>query len=165
MSWQLWETEMGALTGKQHVSREQYSQVIASAYHNCILRHFDSMTAGGKAIGMGGKLQPLYEGILNMCNANIGSHNQVNFVQQLQPLIMQYWAGGVIAGPTGVVTVLSPGTFISPMVSPNLDFKIILKVYGGCFRTHLATLTGTYVSSVVPGLVTPWSGGFLQTIG
>ena len=165
MSWQLWETEMGALTGKQHISREQYSQVIATAYHNCILRHFDAMTGGGKVFGLEAKLQPLYEGVLQICNANLGGHSPVNFVQQLQLLIMQYWTGVWISGPTGIVALTSPGSFTSPYVGPNLDFRIILKVYGGCFRAHLATLTGVYTSTVVPGLVTPWSGGFLQTIG
>jgi hypothetical protein len=152
------------LTGQQHVSKEQFAQTVSSAYNQVVLLHFDSMTAGGKVVNSAPKLMPLYQGVLSICNLNIQQHNQTNFLQQLAPHIQTYWAGIIITGPTGIVTVTSPGSFTGIPVLPNNNFNILLNAMIAAFRIHILTLTGQYVSSVVPGLVSPWSGIFLQTI-
>jgi hypothetical protein len=152
------------LTGQTHISRQQFAQTISDAYNQTILLHFDSLTAGGKVVNSAPKLLPLYNGILTVCEMNIHQHNQVNFLQQLGPYIQTYWAGIIIVGPTGTVTVTSPGSFTGIPVPPNNNFNIILNAMIAAFKIHIMTLVGTYVSSVVPGVVSPWSGAMLQTI-
>lgn len=164
MSWSVFKTKCAVLTGNQHVSRELFSQTISSAYNTCISMHFDTLTAGGHTINNAAKLPALYNGILGICNANMAAQTDVNFIAQIGPLFQAYWAGIVIVGPTGTVTVLSPGTWQGPKVVQNFDFQILLNVLILTARTHIMTLTGTYVSSVVPGVTSPWSGAMLQSL-
>lgn len=164
MSWSVFHTKCMALTGMKHVSRVQYSQIMSSAYHESVLRHFDTMTGGGVVINTSPKLLTLYNGFLSICETNMGQHNAVNWLQQVGSFIITYWTGAVITGPTGVVTVTSPGTWTAPPVVQNLDFNIILYTFEAVARVHIATLLGTYVSSVVPGVTAPWSGALLATI-
>lgn len=164
MSWSIFHTQCMALTGMTHVSRIQYSQTMANAYHASILRHFDTLTAGGVVINTAPKVPALIQGFLAVCEANMSQHNGVNWLQQISPHILTYWTGAVITGPTGVVTVTSPGSWTGPPVAPNLDFNVILYTLEAACRIHIMTLVGTYVSSVVPGVTSPWSGALLQTI-
>ena len=164
MSWTLFKTKCNVLTGPQHISKELFSQTISNAYHQCISLHFDSMTAGGKVINNAPKLPALYQGILSMCTANLASHQDVDFLKQIGPFFIQYWTGIIIIGPTGTVTVLNPGTWNNVKVVPNFDFQIIMNALIVACRTHIMTLSGQYVSSVVPGVTAPWSGALLQSI-
>jgi hypothetical protein len=159
MSWSLFRSKCAVLTGPQHVSREKFSDVIASAYHQSILLHFDSMTGGGKVVNAAPKLPILYNSILAICNQNWGQHNDVNLLEQIGDPIKQYWVGLIISGPTGTVPVSNTGSWVGPKVVQNLNFNIILNAMIMSFKIHLMTLTGTYTSSVVPGVSTPWSGG------
>jgi len=169
MSWQLFQSSMGVLTGLQHVSREQFSDILSKSYHECILRHFDALTAGGVVMGAEAKLKPFRNGILNICEANLGTHDDINFLEQITPLIYTYWAGLTIIGPTGLVVITGTGNYIAPKCPQNLNFNIILNNFMlPAFRCHIATLIGIYTSTVIltpVPLVLPWSGGFLQTIG
>lgn len=164
MSWSLFQTKCSVLTGQQHVSREQFSQTISDAYHQTMMLHFDTMTAGGKLTNSQPKVLPLYNGLLSICNANLMSQTDVHWIQQIGPLFQTYWVGNVIVGPTGVVTVTSPGTWIGPKIVQNYDFTILLQTLIATARAHIMTLVGTYVSSVVPGVTSPWSGAMLQTL-
>lgn len=164
MSWSLFKTKCNVLTGPQHTSKELFAQTIASAYHQCITLHFDSMTAGGKVVNNAPKLPALYQGILSMCTANLASHQDVDFLKQIGPFFVQYWVGIVIVGPTGTVTVLNPGTWNNVKVDQNFDFQIILNALIIACRTHIMSLQGQYVSSVVPGVTAPWSGALLQSL-
>lgn len=152
-----------ALTGMTHVSRVQYSQIMASAYHESVLRHFDTLTAGGTVINTAPKLPALVQGFLSVCEMNMGQHQGVNWLSQIGTYIITYWTGAMIIGPTGTVTVASPGSWIGPPVVQNLDFNIILYTFEAAARIHIMSLTGIYVSSVVPGVTSPWSGALLQT--
>lgn len=166
MSWTTFHSECMALTGMTHVSRVQFAEKMATAYHNCILRHFETLTSGGTVVNTSPKLPMLIQGFLAVCNQNMAQHNQVNWIQQIGQFILQYWVGALITGPTGFVNVTSTGTWTAPPVAPNYDFNIILYTFEAVARTHLVTLTGIYTSTVViipPPMTTPWSGGLLQT--
>jgi hypothetical protein len=152
------------LTGQQHISVPQFAQTIADAYHQTISLHFDTMTAGGVIINNAPKFPILYQQILAQCTANLASQSEVHLLNQIGPFIVSYWTGLVISGPTGVVTVLSPGVWVGLPVVQNLDFNIMLQMMMTCFRTHIMTVVGQYVSSVVPGVVSPWSGALLQSL-
>jgi hypothetical protein len=164
MSWSLFKTKCNVLTGQQHVSKEQFAQTIASAYHQCVTLHFDTMTAGGKIINNAPKLPILNQQILAVCTANLASHADVDFLKQIGPAFVSYWVGIIISGPTGVVTVLNPGQWNNIKVPPNTNFQIILNALMLACRTHIMTISGQYVSSVVPGVVSPWSGALLQSL-
>lgn len=164
MSWSLFKTKCNVLTGQQHVSKEQFAQTIASAYHQCVTLHFDTMTAGGKIVNNAPKLPILNQQILAVCTANLASHADVDFLKQIGPAFVSYWIGIVISGPTGVVTVLNPGQWNNIKVPPNTNFQIILNALMLACRTHLMTLQGQYVSTVAPGIVSMWSGALLQSL-
>jgi hypothetical protein len=164
MSWSLFKTKCMVLTGQQHISVPQFAQTISDAYHQAVSLHFDTMTAGGTIINNAPKFPILNQQILAQCNANLASQSEVHILNQIGPFILSYWTGLVITGPTGVVTVLSPGTWVGVPVVQNLDFNIMLNMMVTCFRTHIMTVTGQYVSSVVPGVVSPWSGALLQAL-
>lgn len=162
MSWSLFKTKCSVLTGQQHVSVQQFAQTIASAYHECISLHFESMTAGGKFINSAPKYPILYQQILAQCNANLASQSEVHILNQIGPFIQQYFIGLQILGPTGTVVITSPGVYTGIPVVQNLNFNILLESAILCFRTHLMTLTGIYTSTTIPGLVVPtWSGALL----
>lgn len=163
MSWSLFVTECQALTGMKHVSRVQYSQIMASAYQNCVQRHFETVTGLGTPVSLIPKYPILYNGFLNTCEENLGSHREINWLRQIGKFIIRYWDGAVIVGPTGIVTVTNMGNWLAPNIKQNLDFNIMLYSYAATARIHLMTLAGTYVSTVIPGLSTPWSGVTLQT--
>lgn len=164
MSWSLFHTECQALTGMKHVSRVQYSQILSSAYHNCAMRHFDTMTAGGTALTQTAKQPILFNGFLSMCESNLTQHTEINWLKQIGQYVKLYWVGAIITGPTGVVTLTSTGTWSAPVIKQNLDFSIMIYSFIAAARIHLMTMTGQYVSTVLPGVVTPWSGAMLQTI-
>lgn len=152
------------LTGQQHVSVTQFAETISSAYHQSVSLHFDTMTAGGHIINSAPKYPILYNQILAQCNANLAAQSEVNLLQQIAPFIQQYYVGLQILGPTGTVVITSPGVFTGIPVVQNLDFNIMLDTMIMCFRTHITTLIGVYTSSVIPGVVSPWSGTMLQCL-
>lgn len=164
MSWSLFKTKCNVLTGPQHISKELFAQTIADAYHQAVTLHFDSMTAGGKLVNNAPKLPMLYQGILSMCTANLASHQDVDFIKQIGPFFVQYWLGLLIIGPTGTVTVLNPGTWNNIKVIQNTNFEIILNALIMACRTHIMTIQGQYVSSVVPSVTAPWSGALFQSL-
>jgi hypothetical protein len=164
VSWSLFKTKCAVLTGKQHISETQFAQVIADAYHQCISLHFDTMTAGGKLVNNAPKLPLLQQQIQVWCTANLGSHQDVDFLKQIGPAFIQYWTGIIIVGPTGTVSVLNPGIWNNIKVVQNFDFQIILNALILSCRTHIMSLQGQYVSSVVPGVTAPWSGALLQSL-
>jgi hypothetical protein len=164
MSWSLFKTKCAVLTGPQHISKTQFAQVIADAYHSAVSLHFDSMTAGGKLINNAPKLPILQQQIQVWCTANLASSGEVDFLKQIGPAFVQYWTLLSIVGPTGNVIVSSPGVWTNIKVVQNYDFNILLNALILSCRIHLTTLTGTYTSSVIPGVVSPWSGISLQSL-
>jgi len=164
LSWSLFKTKCAVLTGPQHISKEQFAFTIADAYHQAVTLHFDTLTAGGVLVNNAPKFPILYQNILTQCNANLLSQSEVHILNQIGPFIQSYWVGLIITGPTGIVNVLSPGTWIGLPIVQNFDFNIILNAMITCFRTHIMTLTGQYTSTVVPGVISPWSGALFQSL-
>ena len=162
MSYSLFRTEIGALTGYQHISRMQYSQVISSAYNNLILRCFETLTGGGIVVGASARLPLLYNGILSTCEMNLHQSNNVNFFNQISPYIYSYWAGQTIPGPLGLVTITGTGSFKGPIIAQNFNIQIFISIFCGVVATHILTLTGQYLNYVT-GVVSPWSGALLLT--
>lgn len=164
MSWSLFKTKCNVLTGNQHVSKELFSQTIADAYHACVSLHFDTLSAAGTLVNNAPKAPILYQQILSVCTANSMSHQDVDFLKQIGPAFVSYWVGLIFVGPTGTSTVLNPGTWNNVKVVQNFDFQIIMNALIASCRTHIMTLQGQYVSTVVPGVTSPWSGALLQSL-
>lgn len=164
MSWSLFKAKCNVLTGPQHVSVELFAQTITSGYHQAVSLHFDSMTAGGKIINNAPKLPVFYNQFLAQCNANLASHNEIHILNQMGPMILNYWSSLTIVGPTGTSQIISPGVWTGIPVIQNQDFQIILNAMITCFRVHITTLTGIYTSSILPGVTAPFSGVMLQSL-
>ncbi len=164
MSWNIFFTECMALTGMRHVSRTQYARTLATAYHTCVQRHYETMSSGGKITNADPKYQGLFQGFLSMCEQNLHRHGDINWISQVGVYVQQYWPGIIMTGPTGIVTVNTTGTWLAPKVRQNYDFRIIIYSLIATARVHIKTLTGTYVSTVLP-ITSPWSGTLLNVIG
>lgn len=164
MSWSLFKTKCMVLVGGTHISIPQFAQTIADAYHQAVSLHFDSMTAGGRIINNSPKFPILYQQILQQCQANNTQNNQIQFIQQLKPMIENYFVGLTILGPTGTVIITYPGNFIGLPITQNNNFNIMLDAMVMSFRTHIMTITGIYTSSIIPGVTSPWSGALLQSL-
>lgn len=159
------KAECQALTGMQHVSRIQFAQKLGTAYHSCVLRHFETLTAGGTVISTAPALAPLIQGFYATCEQNMTQHNQVDWISQVGKYILLYWAGAVIVGPTGIVNVLSTGTWVTVPVVPNTNFNIFMTTFITACRIHLTTMSGMYINTVIvpPIPPIPWTGALLQT--
>lgn len=164
MSWSLFKTKCNVLTGPQHISVTQFAQTVTDAYHQCMLLHIDSMSGGGKLVNSVPKFPILYQQFLAQCNANLASTNEINIIQQIGPMIINYWSALTITGPCGTVVITSPGQWNALPLPQNLDFQIFLNTFMMTARTHIMTLVGTYTSSVIVGMTSSWSGALFQTL-
>lgn len=164
MSWSLFKVRCNVLTGNPHVTTQLFANTIASAYHECMMLHFDSLTAGGKLTNTAPKLPLLQQQILTFCEANRQNPNDLDLLQQIGPSFIQYWTGAVIIGPTGITSVINPGSWTNLKVPPNTNFQIILNNLIVACRTHIMTITGQYVSTVIPSVTSPWSGALFQSM-
>ena len=158
MSWSLFKTQCNVLSGNPHVTTQLFASTIANAYHSCMSLHFDTLTGGGVLVNNAPKLPALQSSILQYCELNRQSTADVDLLQQLGPSFLLYWTALSFVGPTGNVIVTSPGTWSNVKTPPNTNFQIILTNLEMACRVHLTTLVGTYTSTVVPGVVSPWSG-------
>lgn len=163
MSFSLFRAGMNALTGMQHVSRMQYSQIIAKSYNSVIENTFETLTGAGKVIAPIAGVPGLTAGIYQITEMNLHQHKAINFIRQMNPYIQTYWASKVIIGPTGVVKILSPGNFMGPIIPQNMDFRIKINIMCAAIAVHLMTLTGMYTNNVT-GVTTPWSGALLTPL-
>lgn len=158
MSWSLFKTQCNVLTGNPHVTTQLFANTIANAYHTCMSLHFDSMTGAGVLTNNAPKLPLLTQTILQYCELNRQSTADVDLLQQIGPAFISYHLGGLIVGPTGTVVVSSGGTWSNIKTPPNTNFQIILNNLQIACMVHLTTLVGTYTSTIIPGVVSPWSG-------
>ena len=158
MSWSLFKTQCNVLTGNPHVTTSLFANTIANAYHSCMSLHFDTMTAMGVLTNNAPKLPILTQQILQVAEMNRQSTADVDFLKQIGPAFVTYHTGLIWIGPTGTNTVVSPGQWNNLKVPPNQNFQIILTNLEMACRTHLMTITGLYISSVLPGISAPSSG-------
>lgn len=164
MSWSLFKTQCNVLTGNPHVTTQLFASTIANAYHSCMSLHFDSMTGGGVLTNNAPKLPVLEQSILQYCELNRQSTADVDLLQQLGPSFILYWTGLIWIGPTGTNLVINPGQWSNVKTPPNTNFQIILNNLVVACRAHLMTITGTYTSSIIPGLVAPSTGALFQCL-
>lgn len=165
MSWSLFKSKCNVLTGNPHVSLTQYAFTISDAYHQAVTLHFESMTGGGRLINNAPKFPILYQQILGQCQANLASSSpSIQILNQIGPFITSYWTGISIIGPLGNVLITSPGVFTAMPIVQNNNFDIMLTTMIMCFRSHIMSLLGTYTSTVIPGVVTPFSGATLISL-
>lgn len=164
MSWSLFKIRCNVLTGNPHVTTQLFANTIASAYHECMTLHFDSLTAGGKLVNNAPKLPLLQQSILTFAETNRQNTADVDFLKQIGPAFVTYWTGLIIVGPTGTSTVINPGQWNNLKVPPNDNFQIIMSNLIAACRAHIMTITGQYVSTVVPGVTSPWSGALFQSM-
>lgn len=163
MSWSVFKAQLGALTGIQHLSRQQYANTVATAYDMCIMRHFDTLSGGGKVI-VPGKALLLEQQILGILELNATNHAQVNLVQQFGPAIKAYWTGAQILGPAGSASVNFTGVWLALPMPQNMSFQIMINNIAITAQIHLLSLVGTHKMFSFPWAVVPWSGGFLRTV-
>lgn len=162
MSYQLFKTEILAKLNKTHTSKTKTAGILATAYTNLILRHFEVLTGGGVFSMSSTKTQPLKMQIQSVFMQNYTSHNRVNLWSQLSPGIMTFWTGQICMGTTGIVAVTSPGTFMGPPIPESNNPAIWIDMFSYVSAIHLKTLVGTY-TNYVTGITVPWSGTLLQT--
>lgn len=158
MSWSLFKTQCNVLTGNPHVTTQLFASTIANAYHSCMSLHFDSMTGGGVLTNNAPKLPILEQSILQFCELNRQTTADVDLLQQIGPSFILYHTGLLWVGPTGTNLTVSPGQWSNVKTPPNTNFQIILTNLEMACRTHLMTITGTYTSSIIPGVTAPSSG-------
>lgn len=167
MSWQLAYTKCLALTGKQHITIEKFADVLAGAYDDVAKLHMDVITGTSVSAFIDpGRKQLLKQGIITEMNKNLlGGDNNTNLLQQFAPYIQQYWAGIQLIGPNGIVSITYPGIWINPWIKQNNNFIIMVVAFIVCAVLQILTMVGIYASTIIPGLVSPWSGLSLRTFG
>lgn len=164
MSWRIFRNECQALTGKKHVSTQQYARTLTNAYHNCVMRHFDARTSNGRAYTQMAKKTILYAGFLQICEANLHQHsNSVNWLNQVGKYVKLYWTGAMITGPAGIITIYNTGRWKAPKIKQNLNFDIMINAFTKAAKIHMMTLQGQYVSTVIPWITAPWFGASFRT--
>lgn len=162
MSYQLFKAELRNKVYKQHDSLNKFPSSFAAAYNNLVMRHFDTLTGGGKLVRISAGRPILQQSIYAQLMINRKSPAEVNFFNQIAPFIKIYWAGQQIIGPTGIVTITYPGEFIGPYLKQNQNINIFINTLVGVISTHIMTLTGMYTNAYT-GITTPWSGALLRT--
>lgn len=163
MSYQTFKAEVLAGLTKPHTDKMKPARILATAYHNLILRHIESLTGGGVFLLGTAKLPGLIAGFHAAFTQNLASANKrVNIFQQLAPYIYTYWAGNTALGALGVAIVSGTGSFSGPIIPESNSPTLWLDVFIGVIAIHLKTITGTY-TNYVSGATTPWSGVTLLT--
>lgn len=162
MSYQLLKSELKLKLFKQHDDRRKVARVFSLAYDKFVMRHFDIITGGGKAIATSAKVPALKLGIESVLMKNLLSESRINFFNDIAPYIQTYWAGQTIIGSTGIVVISNTGVFKGPPIPENNSIDIWLNILQGVISVHMLTMTGTY-TNYYTGITLPWSSASLQT--
>jgi len=162
MSFPLMRQEILSQLVPPHTDPSKQARVIAQAYTNCVLRHFEKMSGGGTAVQAPARTPALLAGLQQIFNTNRQTgFNKLNFWQQLNPLIIQYWTGQIFVGPIGIVAVTFPGILQGPPIPENLDYNLWLNMLSSVLAAHFQSLTGIF-TNFFPGISFPWLGVFLS---
>ena len=163
MSYSLFQAEILAGLRSPHSDKTRGAEVIAKAYTNLILRHFETLTGAGQYYSAPTKTAILQSGLQTIFLQNLSAEtNRVSQFNKGGPYMKLFWAGAVIPGPLGIVTVTNTGTWKGPVMPENNDPTLWLRVLCGITATHLLSLSGTYLNFYT-GATSAWSGGLLLT--
>jgi hypothetical protein len=145
MSYFLFKAELLASLVPPHQSKTKQARVIADAYTDLVLRHFEVMTGGGRAILAPTRTSVLRNGLQSVFDANrkYGAR-PVNVFTQMAPAFYSYWNGQTVVGPLGYATVTFPGIFKGPTIPGNLNYAAWLNIFCAVLAAHIMTLGGTY---------------------
>lgn len=145
MSYFLFKAELLANLIPPHKSKTKQANVISAAYTRLVLRHFEVMTGGGRAILAPTRTAILRNGLQAVYDANrkYGRGN-INIFTQMAPAFYAYWTGQTVVGPLGYATVTYPGIFKGPRLPPTLSYKTWLNIFCAVLAAHIMTLGGTY---------------------
>lgn len=162
MSYSLLRHELKNYLFKQHNDSTKFSRIMANSYTNFVNRHFDTMTGGGRPVGISAKNIILRRQIQTILDRNIKNSRKINFFNDLEPFIKSFWMGQVITGPTGMVVINNPGIFKGPHVPENNSIDIFLGVLQGVIGVHMLSMTGLYTNAYT-GVTIPWTSALLKT--
>lgn len=166
MSWSLFQLQCNNKLGGGTQDSSEFVKTLMGEYHNSVKRHFDVMSAGNtftttpdliiQALDIWTKLNSMMPP---------GTVASVNFLDQLKFIIpLGYWSAASITGPMGFTQVIFPGVWIPVELKANLNFLVMLSKISQLSQLHIKTLFGVYTNSAT-GLVVPWSGTSLMTVG
>lgn len=145
MSYLLFKHELLANLVPAHQSKTKQSRIIADAYTSLVLRHYEVMTGGGRAILAPTRTGILRNGLQSLYDVNRRYGNQkVNIFEQMAPAFYSYWAGMPIIGPLGYANVRYTGLFKGPSIPGNSDYTVWINVFCAVIAAHIMTLGGIY---------------------
>lgn len=162
MSYRLLKSELKVQLFKQHNDRYKFAKVLSNAYVKFVMRHFDTLTGGGKPAGITAKGTVLKRQIQTILDKNFKSERKINFFNDLEPFIKTFWTGVTITGPTGIVIINNPGIFKGPPVIENNNIDIWLGILNGVIGIHMLSMTGIYTNAYT-GITVPWTSALLKT--
>ena len=165
MSWSLFMAKCNSKLGGGTQDKKEFVDTLMNEYHNSIKRHVDVMSTGTQYSTTPDpiiQVLDIWTTLNSMSPPSVAAN--VNFLDQLKFVIPIYWIGGVITGPLGVTNVLFPGLWLPVDLSANTNFMVMLGKISQLARLHLLTMFGLYTNSAT-GIVLPWSGGSLLTVG
>lgn len=163
MSYETFKGEILAGQIKPHTDKTRGARVIAQAYTNLVLRHFETLTGAGQYFSAPAMTATLQAGLQGVFTQNLLSEtNRVPQFNKWAPYIYSYWAAATIPGPLGIVVVTYTGNWVGPVMPETNDPQLWLRVLSGIIYTHIISLAGTY-TNYFTGITSPWSGGLLLT--
>lgn len=145
MSYLLFKKELLANLVPAHQSTRKQARIISDAYTRLVLRHYEVMTGGGRAL-----LAPTRTGILRNGLQTVFDTNRkygttkVNIFTQMAPAFYSYWSGMPIIGPLGFATVRYTGLFKGPSIPGNTNYSVWINVFCAVLAAHIMTLGGVY---------------------
>jgi len=162
MSWERFKAAMSVVDGPQNADVTHFSRTLATEYHLTMQSHFDLASGGGKVVNLDGRDEILYEGLLaaNMANRSIAT--PINWLQTMGGAFTAYWAGTVIVGPLGTVSILDSGACVTVNLKPHTNYQLVVDALELSLKIHIMTLIGQLITVTTPPSIVPWSGSSLQ---
>lgn len=168
MSWNLlkYKFALKAQLTSRYTAIADRVPYIADQLESTMRMHFDTATAAGQIIANPGVVKGMKAYLVGEVLANYKNTalNKIQHAKQIAHAAQMYWIGRQIDGPIGTTIILFPGIWTSPDLIHNLIPNAKQWVDRVAISMYLQKLSllGITLSKAVPGLVTPWTGAFLQ---
>lgn len=126
-------------------SKTAFAKKLAKIYISFIKELKEPNTGNLKNIG------PLDEFNLRMsiqkvCNNNIQSNKKVDFLEQIGPIFLNFWAGTIITGNNGITIINNPGKWTKRQVHENLNPNIFIENFEKNSIEQLNTIGGEFIN-------------------